>query len=245
MLFNRNYFVGQAEASDTAIAWLGIDAELTIVVVAMHAIWSTYIPITLVESLTPRRRTTPWLGPAGTVVAVGVFVAGSAWLGWVVYRDTGFVASPAQLIGTSVVVVGLIVAAFRSPGLSPSGGPAPRPWRAGGFAFVVSSLFMLTEDLPGWTEVAASLLLVALALVVVTRWSRRPGFGERHRLALVAGAVLTYSWLGLVMPPESGPKTTLDHIGSAVIACFAIGLVALAARRLSTLHTEPAVASHP
>jgi hypothetical protein len=261
MLFNPNYFAGQAEASDTSIGWLGVDAELTIIVVAMHAIWSTYIPIALVESLTPRRRTTPWLGPVGTVVAVVVFVAGSTWLAWVVYRDTGFLASPAQLAGTSVVVVALIALAFRLPqpsfadgsaagesasaesasgGSAPVGpapvgpatvGPAPRPWLVGLVAFVASSLFMLTEELPGWAEVAASLLLVAVVAVAVTRWSRRPGFGERHRLALVAGAVLTYAWLGLVMPPESGPKTTFDHVGSVLLAGFAIALVALALRR--------------
>jgi hypothetical protein len=32
----------------------------------------------------------------------------------------------------------------------------------------------------------------------------------------------------MVMQPESGPKSTLDVAGSAAIAVFAIGLVALA-----------------
>jgi hypothetical protein len=99
-----------------------------------------------------------------------------------------------------------------------------------GFAFAASSLFMLTEALPGRAEVAASLAL-AFA-VIVGRWSRRAGFTERHRLALVAGGVLTYAWLGLTMQPESGPKTALDHAGSVAIACFAIGLLGLATHRL-------------
>lgn len=236
MLFNHSYFAGQAEGSDTYLGALGVDAWLTIVVVAMHTIWSTYIPITIMESLVPERRTRPWLGPRGTAGVALVFVGGSVWLGGEVYSETGFLAAVPQLVGTSIVVAGLVVAAFALPrpaGGSPSVGPAPRGWLAGGFAFAASSLFMFTEMLPGWAEVAAALAIVVSFTAVVRRWSRRPGFGERHRVALVAGGVLTYAWLGLTMEPETGPRSTLDHAGSALIACFAILLVGLAVRRAS------------
>jgi hypothetical protein len=234
MLFNQNYFVGQAASSDTYLSALGIDAWLTIIVVAMHTIWSTYIPITIVESLVPDRRTTPWLGPIGTAVTVVVFLAGSAWLGWVVYSETQFFAKHVQLLVTLKLVVLLVAAAFVVPrrlASTPIDRPAPRPWLVGAFAFVSSSLFMLTESLPGWAEVAAALAIVAVFAVVVTKWSRRTGFGVRHHVALVAGGVFTYAWLGLVMVPESGPKSLLDHAGSVAIAAFAIALVLLALRR--------------
>jgi hypothetical protein len=234
MLFNQHYFVGQSEGSDTYIGALGVDASLTIIVVAMHAIWSTYIPITIVESLVPDRRTRPWLGPVGMAVTASIFAGGSAWLGWETYRETGFLASAAQLTGASLVVAGLVVAAFlvpRRPGAAASGRPAPRVWIAGLSAFVMSSLFMLTETLPGWLEVAAAVLLVVVFAVAVLRWSGRPGFGERHRLGLVAGGVLTYAWLGLTMEPETGSRSMSDQVGGVLIAGFAVAPNPHAVRR--------------
>ncbi|GAA3393020.1 hypothetical protein [Cryptosporangium minutisporangium] len=231
MLFNHDYFAGQAQESDTILAALGIDAWLTLVVVAMHTIWSTYIPITLLEALVPARATRPWLGPVGTAVTAVVFVAGSVLLGWVVHSETGFLASAGQLTGTSIVVIVLVAAAFLIP--RPGAGSdraAPRRWLAGLVAFAASSLFMFTEVLPGWTEVAAAVTLVVVFTVVVVRWSRSRGFGVRDRLALVAGGVLTYAWLGMTMEPETGPRSTLDQVGAVLIAGFAIALVVLAFR---------------
>ncbi|MEV4135656.1 hypothetical protein AB0J72_26205 [Dactylosporangium sp. NPDC049742] len=244
MLFNQHYFVGQSEGSDTYIGAFGVDASLTIIVVAMHAIWSTYIPITIVESLVPDRRARPWLGPVGIAVTASVFAGGSAWLGWETYRETGFLASEAQVTGASLVVAGLVVAAFLVPqrvgGPPPSGRPAPRVWIAGLSAFAMSSLFMLTETLPGWLEVAAALLLMVVFAVAVLRWSSRPGFGERHRLGLVAGGVLTYAWLGLTMEPETGPRSMNDQVGGVLIAGFALALTALAVRRSTAVDNGPA-----
>jgi len=232
MLFNHHYYTGQAQESDTVLPLIGADAWLTIVVVAMHAVWSTYIPIALVEALPEGRATRPWLGPVGTAVTAVVFVAGAVWLGWVIHGETGFFASAAQLAGTALVVVALVVAAFTLPVRRPTvDRPGPRRLLAAAFAFAVSSLFMLTESLPGWAEVAAALTLVAGFVVVVARWSRRSGFGSGHRLALVTGGVLTYAWLGLTMEPETGPRSTADQVGAVVIAAFAIALVVLALRR--------------
>lgn len=237
MLFNRSYFTGQAAGSDTYVGFLGVDAWLTIVVVAMHAIWSTYVPIVIGESLAPGGRTTPWLGPLGTGVTVLVFVGGSAYLCRSVYRETGFFASAAHLTGTSVVVVAVIVAAFaaRPRAAGPqSDRTAPRPWIVSGFAFVASSLFMLTEMLPGWFEVVGALALVALVVGVVRWWSGRVGFDARHRASLVAGGVLTYAWLGLTMEPETGPRSPIDHVGGVLIACFVLALAGWAVRRSAT-----------
>jgi hypothetical protein len=161
-----------------------------------------------------------------------------AWLCHTVYAETRFFASAPQLIGTTLVVAGLVAAAFlvRGAAVAPGrgAGAAPGPWLAGASALVASSLFMLTEMLPGWVRVAACLLLVVAFSVAVRRWSRRTGWGPVHRLALAGGAVATYAWLGIVMEPESGPRTGLDHIGSGIIAGTAIGLLALAAWRLTS-----------
>ena len=123
MLFNHSYFVGQAEASDTVVPGIGVDALLAIVVVAMHAVWSTYIPITIVEALVPGRRTTPWLRTPGLVITAAVFVGGSTWLSYVIYQETGFFATPAQLVGSAAVVAGLIAAAFLVRGTAAGADP--------------------------------------------------------------------------------------------------------------------------
>ena len=60
---------------------------------------------------------------------------------------------------------------------------------------------------------------------------RQPTWTRTHILATVGGAILTYAWLGAVMEPESGPKTLIDHLGTAAIIAFS-GLLWLKAWRL-------------
>jgi hypothetical protein len=81
--------------------------------------------------------------------------------------------------------------------------------------------------------------VVAFAAAVL-RWSSRPGFGERHRLGLVDGGVLTYAWLGLTMEPETGPRSMGDQVGGVLIAAFALALTALAVRRTAAVDNDPA-----
>lgn len=45
------------------VSGLGISVWWTVFVLGIHTIWSTAVPIALVESLTPERRHAPWLGP--------------------------------------------------------------------------------------------------------------------------------------------------------------------------------------
>ena len=50
LLFNQDYFSGQRELAVTVVPALGIDVWLTLIVVAMHVVWSITIPIILVEA---------------------------------------------------------------------------------------------------------------------------------------------------------------------------------------------------
>ena len=77
------------------------------------------------------------------------------------------------------------------------------------------------------------LLVLAVPAVAVMRWSRRPGWGAVHRLALTGGALLTYCWWGFVQIP-SMPGTTplVDTIGNGLFASGAVGLLVLAFRRV-------------
>lgn len=234
MLFNMNYFTGQAEISGTYIASLGIDVWLTIIVLAMHAIWSTCIPIYLVEALFPKYKTKPWLGRTGLTVTASVVIFGSGWLCYTVYLKENFFASVPQLTGTVVAIILLVAAAFTTGHRTGEkvAGPVPNPWIVGLFSLGASSLFMSIYMSNGWITVAACLLLVIVFFTLIYIWSHRNSWREMHRMAIVGGGILTYAWLGIFMEPETGPKALFDYIGSFIIACGAILLFIAAIGRL-------------
>jgi hypothetical protein len=236
LIFNPAYFTGQDQLMKTVIPVLGIDTWLTIIVIAMHTVWSTCIPIILVEAIFAKRGKAPWLGKIELTVVAAIFVLGSVWLWHTIYLESGFIATAPQLIGTAVVIAALIIVAFTLKGHSraPAQGFAPNPWIAGGVALAASSLYMLTELLPGWTRVGACILIAAVSCTLVYKWSRRSNWSAFHTLALAGGGILTYAWLGAFMEPETGPKTMIDHIGTLILIGGALWLFITAAKNLRT-----------
>lgn len=234
MLFNPVYFEGQDQITNTIVPLLGVDAWLTIIVVAMHAVWSICIPIILVEAVFAGRGTAPWLGRFGFAVVAAIFVSGSVWLCHSIYLDTGFFASLAELVGTAAVITVIVVATFALTGRTrePAHGSVPTPWVIGGIAFAASSLYMLTEYLPGWTRVVACLVIATVFFALVLKWSRRRDWSALHVLGLAGGGILTYAWLGAVMEPETGPRTVVDGIGTGVFIVGATCLYVIALKRL-------------
>jgi hypothetical protein len=236
LLFNPAYFTGQEQLMNTVIPVLGLDAWLTLIVIAMHAVWSICIPIILVEAIFAKRGKAPWLGNIGLAVVAAIFVVGSVWLWHTISLETGFFASAPQLIGTAVVIAALIIAAFAFEHrmTAPAPGFVPNAWMTGAIAFAASSLYMLTEFLPGWTRVGACILIAAVCFTLIFRWSYRSNWSVLHTLALAGGGILTYAWLGAFMEPETGPKTIIDHIGTMFFIGGAIGLFITAAKKMRT-----------
>jgi hypothetical protein len=233
-LFNPSYFgthlLGQAH-----VGVLGIGVWWALFVLTLHTVWSISVPIMLVESLVPDRRTRPWLGPTGLSVTALLLLLGAVLNGAVTYAQERFLASPAQLAGTAGVIAGVVAAAFRvrtGPAASDPR-PAPSPWIVGLVALVASSVFLAPPYLRGWPLVAAYLVLYAVVIAVVLRWSRRTGWGPVHELALAGGALLTYAWHGFPERPVLGSTTTLDLVGNTVFATGAVVLLALAAQTVS------------
>jgi hypothetical protein len=233
LYFNPDYFAGQAELMDTVVPGTGVDAWLVLVLFAMHAIWSTCVPIALVEALFADAGADPWLGNVGYGVVAAVFVLGSGWLGYTIYDENDFLATVPQLAAAGLAAVLLVVLALvaGTPARPAEPGFVPGPWLAGGLAFVAGSLFMLTDRLSGWAKVIACLAIAVAFLTAVARWSRRAGWSPVHRLALVGGAILTYAGLGAVMRPETGPKNGFEHAGTAALVCAALALWIAAVRR--------------
>jgi hypothetical protein len=239
-LFNPN-FVGLRLLDYGYISSLGIGAWWTVFVLSIHTIWSTAVPIALVEGLTPAARRTPWLGPLGLAITVLIFGFGCAAT-FLFQQADPFRASTGQWIGSGVVVVVLVAIAMLLGRIHADANTAPQapPSAAvvGGVAFVLSSIFMslaiLVDLLPVALNVFGMLLLLAIGSWLLWRWSRRSGWSERHRVAAASGLLLTYAWYGFVqIPSVPGTSPLIDAAGNAVLAACALGLLFFAWKRLS------------
>ncbi len=234
MVFNPGYLGLHSFAGYAQIPGLGISGTLVLWSLALHTVWSICVPIALVEALdaTP---TEPWLGPVGLVLTGCVFVVGCVGLGWMQAVELHFVGSAVQFLvsGSAIVVLvgcGLGLGRPTLPSVSTSRAPAPR-WVASA-AFVLTSGYWVRADAPPLIQAVAFVLAAGIAVGVVGRWSRRPGWDGRHRLALAAGAVATYAlWFGPSQAHEAGTGPVETVVGALVFGVGALVLVVAAAAR--------------
>ena len=92
---------------------LGISAYYAVAFAAGHAIWSISVPIALVETLVPRRKTVVHRGwYRGLTVSTVLFLLGAAAVFRWAWKTEQFLPSEPQMITAAAVVVALIVAAF-------------------------------------------------------------------------------------------------------------------------------------
>jgi hypothetical protein len=200
-------------------------------VLTLHAVWSTTVPIVLVEACTPDRRTVPWLGRAGLVTAAALLVIGAAGTAAVTLAAFPFVAPVPRLLATGVVAALLVVVAFRLPRARRGAGRVPAPWLLGLGASAAGAAFMLGAG--GWSFVAAMVVLDAWLAVVAVRWSTRPGWTPGHGVALAGGALLTYAWHAFPEQPVVPVAAWVDLTGNAIFAAAAVALLVTAVRRTS------------
>ena len=78
------------------------------------------------------------------------------------------------------------------------------------------------------------LLVEAAAVITITVWSRRPGWGDRQILALAAGALFAYAWHAFTTTPafDTAPMVVV-RISNVVFAALALFAVVIAARRIA------------
>ncbi|MDX6389558.1 MAG: hypothetical protein QOJ73_621 [Streptosporangiaceae bacterium] len=240
MLWNPHYGGVDMGAvyGGTQVGWLGTSVALLQSVLSMHTVWSICVPIALIESF-DRDPGRPWLGRPGLMVTAVVFMAGSVFLAASQHSSEHFMASWAQFAGAAVAVVGLAVLAF-VVGRNPRpriDTAAPRPRAVGCASFGLCSLYwggqtFLVGGTSPWISVAAWFVLAGVAVTLCVRWSRRRGWGAAHRLALAAGALLTYVWVGFTQGLSLGVPLVIGLIGSTLLGIGALLLLAAAARAL-------------
>jgi hypothetical protein len=247
-LFNKDY-VDAHLLDDGFVPALGIAIPWTIFVLTIHAVWSISTPVALVEESTRSRRTQPWLRWRGIIVTAVLFLLGCAFTFGVSYGNGRYLAPAPQLVGSAVVVLVLVVAAFLLPRGTRSAhtvpGRVPGAWWVFAGTLVAGLLFMgLTlTPIPWGIEVAIGVLVLAVVAVTVALLARREGWGRWHRYALAAGALLTYSWHAFTMGSVAGATRVLDLVSHVIYAFGALAILWYARRRVA--HPDPAVDEAP
>jgi hypothetical protein len=234
-LFNPNY-AGQRLLDEGFIPALGIGVPWTLFVVAIHVFWSICAPILLMEGFAGERRTTPWLGRRGLIWTAVLFVIGIALSTAINMSQWPYVSTPAQFAVTALIIVLLAAAGLLLRFGTPSRpGPAPRPWLVLVVTLVSGLIFegiTMVDAAPMWAEITVFLVNIALYLTLVRYWSARTGWGDAHRLAVAAGALVTYAWHSFVEQPVGGAALAVDLAGNTLCALFALYLLWRAWRHL-------------
>ena len=216
---------------------LGIGANWTFYVISLHVIWSVCVPIAIVEALFPGQGESPWLGWVGRVVFAVLLALGVVAVAAFTLKSEHFKGTAAQLIATALLIVFFGFLGLRPKpivdrsAIAKADSPAPKPWLLAGFAFVLGSLFCITQSgrdhgVPWEVPVLAIVAIDAVALRAITRWSRRTGWSPRHRFALAAGGVLVYVWFGYTVEVSLHGRGGLVPHTILVVAALALLLVA-------------------
>jgi hypothetical protein len=251
-LFNPDY-LGLRLLDFGYLPALGIGAWWTVFVLGLHTVWSTAVPIALVEALTPGARRTPWLGPFGLGLTAILFAIGCLAIARA-QPAAATHASAAQLTSSAAVIAVLLGAGFvlgRRQPASPtaratSGCSAPSPVVVGITALACGSAFMVIAAivhaaLPAAASVTAMLAALAALATAAARWSGRARWSERHRLAVAGGLLLTYAWYGFVQKPSVGHVSPhVDLLGDAALTAAALGLLITAIVRVARGPSETA-----
>lgn len=237
-LFNLNY-LGLGLGSYGVVPGLGISIPWTIYVLSIHSVWSIFVPIVLVETLYGLDRR-PRLRPRGLVLNAVLYVVGALLLFAAMYTNetnARFLLGPGQLAGTLVLVALLIAAAFatRTVHLGRTTRRAWPPAALTAFALAAgSALFLVFEFGPDRKALPESLTLVAvLALLAVVGAvlivnARTADWSHRHVLALAAGAVLTYCWVGFMVQITQYGFHLVPTIAQVVLVAGALALLSRA-----------------
>src|SRR5579875_299963 len=195
--FNPRWTPPPDAARAFAVNWTFVTAFTSI-----HVTLSILTSIVLAEALFPTIAARSWLGRMGRI-------AFTVWLGLIVlvlfvtygfhnYYGKSYDHPPVTCaIAPAIFLACLLLGSFiRIPPVQPVGSEEPPSlWllRLMGFlgAFVVLfTLFVLRNLLPiHILPIAFILATDALGVYLVRWWARRPGWGMRHRLALVSGVL--------------------------------------------------------
>ena len=226
---------------------LGVNWIYLLWAIGYESIWTVAIPIQLTETIFSNRRKDSWLGWRGVAIASIVFLLGSiiAWYSWtrfvVPLYSPGYVVSPSYPGIAAIVIIVLVVIAMSVPStIDRTNGVrklAPLPWLVGGLTFVVSLTwfylvflaYFKNINLPAAIPAMAGLIMASGFFALITNWSGRSGWQDKHRFALVFGAMIASMSAGFIV---SGMTLPIDFLGKFVMDLIALSLLVFLRRRI-------------
>lgn len=225
--------------------WLDTNWIWATALTMFHMVFSITIPVLLVE--TAYRDQRPWLNNLGvgffTLVLAAVSLFGLYGFGFVTFKKAGYAHPPVEWFGALLLALGLVWLALsrrQRPARVVEDRPPPGLWRLRCAAFVATLLwFCGLWVLPNLLHVGVLPVLelgfvFVVSAILLRRWSSRPGWNRRHRLALASGGlgfIIAYSPVA-----EAGGTRGILLVG---LAC--LGLLVWLGRRERASQDEAVV----
>jgi hypothetical protein len=207
--------------------WAGVNWVWSLDLTVFHTVFSITIPIFIVELLFPEQREARWLGRLGMT---------AFWLLLVAITVFGFLAFPYYPSFLHVLpTIGVVAALF----LLARSLPAPQPTQKQGWllwpicftmvGFGVTVFFFVAHwilpelGLPVWLTMTVTILWLIATVWAVRAMSRGGSWNDKHKLALITGALLF--WTLLAPLQEMDPKRLDDTAGLTVVAFLVLLLL--------------------
>jgi cation transport ATPase len=119
--------------------------------------------------------------------------------------------------------------------------PLTGPLLLGTGTFVIASIYSARPE--NWVGAALAIVILCITAVLIFQWSRQPEWNLKHEFALVAGALLTYAWLGFVLTSLVRPDDTVAWVGNVFFAMIAILLLIVTGKAVERQVNQPTLKS--
>lgn len=239
-------------AGTSSFGWAaGVQWLYLVGMLGYESVYAIVLPISLTELLFPDQRALPWLSRRGMVMAFVVFTLSSVGVWWLWshggvqrYGSSSYQIPLLDVALAFVIVLLLVIVSLGVRLPTHAAQQATRrawsPWVLGPIAFILGLFwwtlvvfaYLPASALPGVSPlipIGIGLAWAVLSLFVVRFLSKTSGWQDRHRLALIVGAVLASMVGGVLVILVASP---LDKLGKLVFDLVALILFALLAWRL-------------
>jgi len=241
-LFNPSLY----SAADWGARIFGVNGVYAEAAIMIHAVWSAAVPILFTDLLFPDSRAVPYLRRIGFVLTGIWYLLGVSLLAALTRLSIapGYEAPPSHLAMAALVALLLVVTALvvlpRNSARPKPAADAPQPRLVLLVTFTASVLWhallaVLWRIEPAFADWPLFLVPVLGAMAVAAsmdwglrQWTARRGWNDRHRLALVSGAVISHSLVGGIILT----KSIADRVGVGFLGLVLIVLLILFANRL-------------
>lgn len=224
--------ISEAEESTRAtwVPGLGFGMLNLVNYVGGHALFSFCAPIAVAEGVGGDRQR--WVGPVGLVLAVLAWAVVAVTICVATLQEEAGGASPAQLVGTSLVVVALVAVALRLGPARRRAGRTPSPWVAFAVGFGLAVAPVLVGE--NWFGVIAHLVGYGGLAWFLVRYGATPGWTRGHGVAVATGILLSRAATAFTYYPLVGETTAAQKYGhnvAMVAIVLAVGILAWRASR--------------